>query len=188
MKVSSEIRAKLEETGQWKRFCKERTALIVNGRSPKEAYECALNICLGVEGGAPKAGEVNPGSSALSLPAVPAGVWDGKEASEVECIRWVARNMDVLNVRAEDCPDPMAWSLLQRCRTNASFAEDFWKSMFTKIVPNKRDLGEGVEGEMDGEPQLETIEKVKQMAGAAKLSAGEQYPAENEAGFKGTDE
>ena len=62
-----------------------------------------------------------------------------RSCSEVEQIRWVARNMEA-NVGMADCPDPAAWGLLKQCRRDEGFRSSFWSSMYTKILPSKAQI------------------------------------------------
>ena len=63
-----------------------------------------------------------------------------REASEVECIRWVARNMAVAHPVLQTCPDPMAWALLSHCRSSKVAAAEFWKQIFPKLLPTKAQM------------------------------------------------
>ena len=89
--------------------------------------------------------------------------WDvllGKTASHSEILKWVARNMEIRPSMA-DCPDPTAWNLLETCRSNPSFKVDFWKSLWSKLIPTKTQLNDDDDEEPDGTLQVAMIEKIQ---------------------------
>jgi hypothetical protein len=201
MNVNQEHRAALTAAGLWTRFCDARNDLMTSGKTSQEAYDEALKICFpdGVPPPPPppppvvdpvaeaeKArklkllknlkGKNGPGTGRpKSLPLVSHDKFGGREGGPVASILWVARNMDVADVKPEDCPDPMAWSLLRRCRKNATFAESFWSSMFPKVVPSKSTLTDDKPGEFDGARQVELIDKFRavglRIAGAERVAS-----------------
>ena len=72
-----------------------------------------------------------------ALPPVRRGEFDGKKASEVQAIRWVADNMEVLDPCSDECPSSAAWGLLASCRKSPSAKADFWRNTFTKLMPSR---------------------------------------------------
>ena len=113
------------------------------------------------------------------LPAVTRNQFRRKEANEIEVIRWVARNMDIRDVKPADCPDAAAWRLLKKCRESRLFEQLFWQSMWTKVVPSRTQLEkESGPSEMDGTQEIATIDKIRVAAQKARDAAAE---AESEA-------
>ena len=113
------------------------------------------------------------------LPAVTRTQFRRKEANEIEVIRWVARNMDIRDVKPADCPDAAAWRLLKKCRESKLFEQLFWQSMWTKVVPSRTQLEkEAGPSEMDGTQEIATIDKIRVAAQKAKDADAE---AEKEA-------
>lgn len=103
------------------------------------------------------------------LPPVSRKMFHGKEANEIEVIRWVARNMDIRDVSPEDCPDAAAWRLLKRCRDSKLFEQLFWQSMWTKVVPSRAQIEkEAGPSEMDGTQEIAMIDKIRVAAQKAK--------------------
>lgn len=191
-KVSSEHKVRLLAEGKWLDFVAFRDQLKNAGATPNEANRRALDQFLGnsakaasgstvLEGGtaAPEAsGDRQENPPPLAPPAErPNGSavmsdFEGKEAGEVEIIRWVARYMDVSDVKPTDCPDPAAWSLLWACRRSPIFATEFWRSMYTKIIPSRSQLDAKPGDELDGTPLVATINRIldareKALKGAA---------------------
>lgn len=99
--------------------------------------------------------------------------FEGREAGEVEIVRWIARNMDIKGIKPSDCPDPAAWTILNQCRSNAMFRNTFLTTVWVRIIPSKSQLDDNSDaGKMDGEPQLKTLEKIQQMRDKAISETG----------------
>lgn len=120
------------------------------------------------EGALRKQGTRKP---ACRAPAPPASVerwtgesdisdWIGKEAPTAECIRWVARFVDVMGVTPEHCPDPQAWNLLKLCREFPAFKCKFFDTIWTKTI-EKVAPDDGEKGVMDGQPIVDHIERIR---------------------------
>ncbi len=140
------------------RIAKNPAKLITDRKAKRAASEAAVGrVAIG--------GSLN--AAVQNLQKANAAEFEGKVASEVEIIRWVARNMYLDGVTAEDCPDATAWGLLTACRRSPGMESDFWRSMYTKIVPNKTQL-EDVEEVMDGMAMIEVIEKMRAASMRAK--------------------
>jgi hypothetical protein len=86
----------------------------------------------------------------------------GRTASEVEIIRWVARNMEVADPRLSECPDPTAWALLSHCRRSLMAAGEFWKQTYTKLLPSRAQLEQVEDDADDSGVTLETLEKIRE--------------------------
>ena len=91
----------------------------------------------------------------------------GKQTGTAECIRWVARYMDVVDVKPADCPDSMAWSMLQECRNSPLFRFEFYKSILPRTI-EKGDIGDRGEGDEEVARQVEVIERLLAARDAAK--------------------
>ena len=73
-----------------------------------------------------------PGALASPLPDQLRSVFEGREAADRDCVRWVARNLGTLDPDPETCPDPLAWSMLQYARI---YPAGFWERVYPKIMP-----------------------------------------------------
>jgi hypothetical protein len=167
VRINPVHKAMLQQTGKWSAFVTYRNELRIVGDDPETALIRAVDKFLG-----PEAAKTAVDSTGLPAPSKrkkgdidyePALLRDfaGKEAKEVDIIRWVARSMDVLDITPEQAPDAAAWSLLQQCRSDPSFRTDFWKSMYTKIIPNRNLLDdEKGDSDVDGTPEAEMIDKL----------------------------
>ncbi len=95
--------------------------------------------------------------------------FEGREASEVDIVRWVVRNMNAIDVTVADCPDPGAWNILMECRMSIAFRQEFMRTMWTKIIPNRAALDVGIgAGIMDGRPSVEMCDRLLEISEAAK--------------------
>jgi hypothetical protein len=170
LKVRDDHKAALMESGKWPDFVLFCDELKAQGVKPCEANRQAVEQFLGPDVFRKEKKADSPKETPSSLPTsnIPDVVksallsdFEGREASEVEIIRWVARYMDIADVTPEMCPDPAAWSLLNACRRNPVFAVEFWRSVYTKIIPSRSQLeGKMGDGLMDGKVQVEIIDKI----------------------------
>jgi hypothetical protein len=106
------------------------------------------------------------GANGVWEPGSIKAVFADKKAPAVECVLWVARSMDLSDVKQEDAPDPLAWTLLQECQSNAGFRVDvFWKTLFPKVIPARsaiQDEGEGGD-KVDGQPTMDLLDRLAGM-------------------------
>lgn len=150
-------------------------AVKVAGRPRKQKSEPDLPeaplTALAPEVPSPVPAPVAVGGDALNRPGAPIPIepanladFGGREASTAECIRWVARYMDVSDVSPKDCPDPAAWSLLCACRRSPLVTASFWQNTWPKTI-EKADLsGDRDEGAVDGSKTVGMIEKIMGLA------------------------
>ncbi len=111
------------------------------------------------------------------LELAPAGL-AGKTASEPDIVRWVARNIDNPAATAEDAPDPFAWTLLRQCRTDAGFQLFFVEKLWSKLIPSRAQLGDQDSGgEIDGQPTIELIARIRAIGQGNDRGEGVGIPA-----------
>jgi len=173
--VRDEHKAKLKEMGLWGDFCLFRDDLEEQGVDGATANREAVRKFLGNEAAEhpgqswqrkknekkkrlEAVGVILP-KSRTTLELVPLESFEGRQATEGEVIRWVARYMGVADVKVEECPDPAAWSLLAACRRSPAFEGTFWQTMYTKIVPRTVDEEKGVD--IDGTPTIDLIDRIR---------------------------
>jgi len=174
MAVTAEEKAQLKERRVWKAFCDRRKALhLEEGYSASNAQAQALQEFLSDDPGveykldpAPKAKKANKadkGSSGdVDIDGLP------RKSRPTELIQWVAGNL-VGDVDLDSCPGKDAYALLTDCQANAGFRLDFWKSMYTKTLPTRAQLGdEDEEFEMDGTMALDVLNKISKIADRAR--------------------
>jgi len=157
-RVTPAQREELKERGQWTDFCQYRDSLKEDGESPSNANRKALDRFLG-----DSTGYDGCGADASIPPEILQAIEElrAKDGSEIDTIRWVARNLEFPVPDIETCPDPAAWGLLQACKKSPAFSVEFWRSMYTKIIPSRSQLERrNTDDELDGMVQIETIHRI----------------------------
>lgn len=104
----------------------------------------------------------------VPLPAMDITDLGGRTGSEVEIVRWVARNMEMLSPDVDGCPDATAWGLLAHCRRSELARAEFWKQTYPKLLPSKAQLETTVEVDMDGSGTVELIGRIRAMRESAE--------------------
>jgi len=186
--MDPETKALMIEKGVWPDFVNSRNEIRAAGAKPSEAHRQALAMYLTFEE-MPEMGKLateqikkllaakDPSpvtkktikESTLREPKKVIEIeyadledFGDRRCSEQEIIRWVGQNMRMENVKPCDCPDPTAWNMLQQCQSSPLFATEFWKTIYTKIIPSKKELGEdsGVDKDKVEEMLVEMIGKI----------------------------
>ncbi len=116
------------------------------------------------------------GPSSLADPTTMAVMADfeGKSASAVESILWVADHLRIVDVKPSDCPSKSAWSMLVECRINPLFCHStFWQALYAKTIPSRSQLDDRPDAAgLDGEHVIESIRTLRVMkADAESLAA-----------------
>ena len=76
----------------------------------------------------------------VEIPVVTAKTFKGKRFTAKDTmvtISWVVENFLVKDIKAEEAPNGVAWSLLTLCKGSLAFAEDFISKSFVKMIPTK---------------------------------------------------
>lgn len=87
----------------------------------------------------------------------------GRTAGEREIVRWVMRHMHIEGVEPESCPDPIAWNILQQCRSSPVFANDFMKTVYPKTFPKTDRAEVNEEHKRDGNVTIGHLEKLRKI-------------------------
>ncbi len=115
------------------------------------------------------------GEGLAPLDTAPLGLGDRK-ASELVIIRWVARKIDDRDPDPNDCPDPFAWTLLRQCREIPGFVADCFLPLWAKLIPSRSQLDQQPSRALDGQAQLDLIDRIEQIRDEA--IAGKRRQAE----------
>jgi len=99
--------------------------------------------------------------------------FDGKQAPEVEVIRWVASNMEIQNPEPKDCPSAAAWGLLAQCRNSPIARGEFWKQTYPKLLPSRAQMEQEQDSVPDESKAKEVIEDLLRFNREAKNAAKE---------------
>lgn len=119
------IKAKLKEEGRWEEFVLRRRTLRLSGRSSEEAHKEALAEFCDPE-------HVPVRAEKGANPIVFKG--RGSKASFIDQAIWVAQNMDNIDPKRTECPDPAAWSMLMACHESPTFKTSFWTHIYVKVM------------------------------------------------------
>ena len=171
MTVSAAEKQMLMDAGAWQRFCNRRDELKSEGLKPKQAQDQALAEVMGddvpvsldphTEKPQPKNPDIMEGVEAL-VDALP------ETSDPTKMIKWVGSNIRG-GMNLETCPGKDAFNLMADCRQFPSFRLDYWKTMYTKVIPSRASLDDGAGIiVLDGEQTLEVLDKIKGIREAAE--------------------
>jgi len=92
-----------------------------------------------------------------------------EKSKPAEMIQWVAANLRG-DMNLSTCPGRDAFALMADCKQFPTFRLDFWKTMYTKVVPSRAQLSEDDgDDELDGTAALAVLTKI---AAIAKKAGG----------------
>ncbi len=164
-----EFKSRCQSAGLWESYLLYREQLKDDKGIPKlDAYRVAKMIFLDrikqVEGGKvltpdeiPKAAD-KPDAPGLKL--APASVFAGKTATPREVIEWVAGHLAIAEVEAKDAPSSAAWGMLCDIRRNPKMADNFWNTLYSKLL-TKREVKDGEEEEEQQDSVDQAMERAK---------------------------
>jgi len=168
MTVSASEKQMLQDKGAWQQFCKRRDELKGEGLKPKQAQDQAMMEILGDEDFIPQPDESPKSPVPDQLPKAMEGMEALIEAmpeksKPTDMIQWVASSLSGV-VDMETCPGRDAFALYRDCRQFPSFRLDYWKTMYTKVIPSRATLtDEGGVIVLDGEQAMEVLSKISKI-------------------------
>ena len=160
-RIDRELREQLVSTGQWGVFLQRRDELKAEGYAPREARTTALREAISDRAvGLPGANSAPMSASPFpTLPPCPPTLV-GRSGSELEVIRWVARNIDARDPDPAECPSPFAWTLLRQCRESPNRTKWFIERLWVKLIPSRSQL-DGTEAvQFDAKPTQDLIARI----------------------------
>ncbi|MFH1741369.1 MAG: hypothetical protein ABIH23_20385 [bacterium] len=171
MKLTPQQKTSLLEAGTWPDFQRYRSELEGKGANGRESMQAAICKFFG-QRGLDESKTVRDISrekkkadkEQLSPIVVDMAQFDGRDGTSLDIVKWVTRNLDVEVVDLEGCPDATAITLLNECRKDSKFRDEFWAKFFTKTIPTK-----GPENEeddqviLDGRVTIELIERIQKV-------------------------
>jgi hypothetical protein len=90
---------------------------------------------------------------------------EGKQASDVRNVRWVAENLTNPEASPASAPSLSAWNMLHFARGSAANTAKFYSDLYRPIMlPGKRDLETTAKEIEDEERLIRVIEQVRKMA------------------------
>ena len=84
---------------------------------------------------------------------------DKQDVSENEKLRWVFENMQVDFITPQSAPSAGTWALLQELRSNKQQRQDFYKTMWPKLL-TKEDAEKGGKLVDDGKETIKLIDRL----------------------------
>lgn len=95
---------------------------------------------------------------------LPPDVYDaalvGKSCSLPHAVQWVADNLERKSVKVEAAPSATAWGLLCWAQSSPVCKAEFWKSIWSKMLPSKSELENQARYSDDGSKQIELAERI----------------------------
>ncbi len=179
LESSEQLAERLKAEGSWTAFCDRRAELESEGWSKKDAYGKAVSEFSGENTTADlpiPMTDVNgrgfPIPAGVSKPiAATSDMFAGKTATISQVIQWVFESMELADVKPDAAPSAGAWGLLMHCRKNPDAKQDFYLSVWPKLLPAKSQLDVG-HGFSDDGRALELIDRVARISQESVLRAG----------------
>ena len=169
--AKAKLRDWLTENGHWSRFVEIREMMKKQGVEPSDAWgaaAAALEAELNAEGDRSAEEPVERSAAPVVPVRVMSGdinedkvgkdVFVGKGCSTPETVEWVAANVMVDDVAAEDAPSPEAWGMLCWARRSNTNEAQFWGQIYTKLMPSRTSLESDARYRDDGRNVLSLIE------------------------------
>tara|TARA_R110002020_G_scaffold60572_1_gene163953 strand:+ start:432 stop:1301 length:870 start_codon:yes stop_codon:yes gene_type:complete len=122
-------------------------------------------------------------------------IFSAKTCSTPKTVEWVAANIRVGDVQAEDAPSSEAWSMLCWVKGSPQAESQFWGQIYTKLLPSRQQLEQDGKMQDDGRVVLSLISRIQQIGedckndGMAQESlAGEDNGSDTDLGDAGITE
>jgi hypothetical protein len=204
METKGKFRERIRREGREAEYIARREALKKQGMSPKEAHVKAAEEFPPMANGSEKESTNGHGEQQgdnqtenqrkpMPLPilfssSVASGIAPGpvrptvemfrdkKPISIIECIRWVAENLAIEDVTPEMAPSAGAWAMLETARFTMDSRNDFYKNLFSKLIPAKTQLDDAERFSDDGRKQFNILGRIEEARRNALLSSGAERP------------
>jgi len=155
MSLSKDIRERIKATGRWDDFVALRESHKLRGCTVDDANLKASEEILSGK----VAQDTAPPLADILEPHIDLSGLLGRTSKPAELIQWVASNMQG-DPDLASCPGRDAYALLNACRRFPSFELDFWKTMYVRLIPSRALVSDDGDGQMDGQPFINVLEKI----------------------------
>ena len=159
-----EMEAVVKRLGRWPEYKMERDQLVKDGKTMRAASRLVIEKYI----------PDDVFDEVFESDELPETTADG-----LEIVIWVARNLKRKKILPKDAPDMAAYNLWEFCKTDPAFLQKFWGTFLTKMVPATREEEKEEVQEIDGTPQLRTIERLKNLWDKSHEEAGFKLVAED---------
>ena len=112
--------------------------------------------------GMAKSADSTDGGGDVSADSVVCTVRNAAGASPRKVVEWVFDNLLVDSLKPDDAPSPGAWALLQDLKQYPDLRKEFYRSIWSKLLPTKTELDAAEKFSDDGREQIKLIERVRQ--------------------------
>ncbi len=162
MESKENFKQRLINEKRWDEFVAYREDLKAKGVSAKEAwvqgrakFDQPIDIA-GVPAVDSGGGAVIPDRVSVQL-----DIFQNKPtASARQIVQWVFDSIDIEDCKPEDAPSAGAWSFLQRVRTYPDLLKEFYRSIWSRMLPNKSEIEALEKFEDDGRDQIHLIDQI----------------------------
>lgn len=164
METRKQFKARLQESGLWEDFLARREELQADGNTATTANKIARSEFGPADDEEP---EKKPKSKPKRKPpvkveSVPADVFaDRPSVSARKVVQWVFNSIDLDDLKPEDAPSAGAWSLLMRLRRYPDLLKEFYRTIWSKMLPTRSEIERTERFEDDGREQLDIIDKLE---------------------------
>ncbi len=169
MVLNLQTKKRLQREGKWDRYVEYRQRLNDLGY---ETGEIAMTLVEALDSGTEekcverlieRKMHDDPEPIVPEVPLRKGSECMSRRATPNEIQLWVMRNFLVEDVGYRVAPDMVAWTLLDRCKTNAEFANQFMSSGFQKLLSSKGDDGRDDPGRFDGKREYDILARMKEL-------------------------
>ena len=116
--------------------------------------------------------------------------FSAKTCSTPKTVEWVAANIRVGDVQAEDAPSSEAWSMLCWVKSSPQAESQFWGQIYTKLLPSRQQLEQDGKMQDDGRVVLNLISRIQRISEdcsngdmAKNALPGEEERPDNDLGY-----
>lgn len=160
------LKERLIREGRWDAFVARREALKYEGLEPKAAWEQTRydfeQVFEQTRTDVDKSADSADGGGDVPAVSLDCKVRNAAGASPRKVVEWVFDNLLVDGLKPDDAPSPGAWALLQDLKKYPDLRKEFYRSIWSKLLPTKTELDAAEKFSDDGREQIKLIERVRQ--------------------------
>ncbi len=177
-----QFKSRVTHEGNVARFEKVRLGLIQRGVPGDEAYEEAAarfpprddKDPVGRARALRRNEDRKAGKQTGSSPHVPGqhpkSAFRAKNADPVSVVRWVASNLAVSDVRPCDAISSEAWRMREWVLSSRANEGEFWRQIYSKIMPSRSEIDDSAARHDDGGDLLELHDRLLKLQSEAEAA------------------
>ena len=156
----SELKARLKQDGRWDKYLSLRDGYKLKGLPPKDANRKALDDIKDETTDQDNA-VADDNNSFLHKQSFSS---TGKTSAR-KIVEWIFNNIGIEDVKPEDAPSSGAWCYMQSLRSSPTLLQDFYRNVWTKMLPSKSEIEAREKHDDDGRELVEFIDRIKRCGG-----------------------